>query len=295
MNNHLRAAVEHALTHQLGEPISISHVEVIHGGCINSTFKIAASSNAHFFLKSNAQAPEGMFEAETEGLEAILQTSSIRCPRPLAISDSDFSPAFLILEFIRSAPQSAKFAELLGRGLAQMHRSTADRFGFENDNYIGSSPQCNEWSAAWPEFFARARLGFQLKLLQKKGRATGELEQRLTKLIEKLPDLIGRHNPPPSLLHGDLWGGNVISDESGAPVIIDPAVYYGDREVDLAMTELFGRFDPAFYAAYREAYPLPDGYDLRRDVYNLYHLMNHLLIFGLSYMGGLMDILRRYT
>jgi len=294
MNKQLRADIETTLTERLNKPVCVTRAQEIQGGCINSTALIETNTGERFFVKSNSHALPGLFPCEAVGLEVILRTNTVRAPRAVAAGESN-SSSFLILEYIESAPARPDFHEFFGRNLAELHRSHADRFGFEGDNYIGSSPQCNEWKSSWPEFFAQARFEYQIKLLEKKGRATSEFNSRLAKLIERLSELIGRHNPRPSLVHGDLWSGNFISDEAGGPVIIDPAVYYGDREVDLAMTELFGRFDPKFYAAYRESFPLEEGYELRRDIYNLYHLMNHLLIFGLSYMGGVMDILRRYT
>ena len=177
--------------------------------------------------------------------------------------------------------------------MAELHRTKGERFGYESDNYIGATPQPNEWSNSWVEFFRERRLGFQVRLLEERGYATPELLEKATALMGKLDALIGRHPVEPSLLHGDLWSGNYMSDADGMPVLIDPAVYYGDREADLAMTELFGRFDAKFYAAYKKSHPLAAGYDQRRDIYNLYHLLNHLNLFGLSYMPGVMEILRR--
>lgn len=295
MNPELRGAVEAALEKRLGGPVKLTKAGAIEGGCINNAQVVQAADGRKFFLKSNTSAPPGMFEREAEGLAAILAAGAIRAPQPLGFGSGP--PAFIVMEFIEGGGPAPgePFDEAFGRALAGLHRKTAPRFGFERDNYIGATPQPNGWMDAWVDFFRERRLLHQLRLLERRGFATNELSTRLGKVIDSLDRLIGGHGPAPSLVHGDLWAGNFMAGEQGEPVLIDPAVYYGDREVDLAMTELFGRLDARFYAAYREAYPLAEGYDERRKIYDLYHLMNHLNLFGLSYMGGIMGILRNYA
>ncbi len=219
-----------------------------------------------------------MFEAEAEGLREIGKTQTIRVPEP-ACSGSFENNSFLVLEYIQMSSRG-DIAEA-GRELAKMHQKIGGGFGWSRDNTIGSTHQPNKISSDWVEFWQQHRLGYQLKLAAELGHAR-KLQERGQKLLELLPQLIG-HKPLPSLLHGDLWGGNIAFDTQQQPVIFDPAVYYGDREADLAMTELFGGFSSHFYSAYKEVLPLDPGYSSRRDLYNLYHILNHLNLFGGSY------------
>ena len=195
----------------------------------------------------------------------------MRAPEPFAYG-AHGDEAHLVLEFLE-LEASGDWAAL-GRMLAQLHRQTGPRFGWSRDNFIGETPQKNAWHDDWPSFFAECRLAPQLRLAEARG-------YRFE--IGDVTDLLARHRPPPSLLHGDLWRGNAAFTQ-GAPVLFDPAVYYGDREADLAMSELFGGFAPQFYAAYQAAYPLEPGYALRKHLYNLYHLLNHLNLFGGGYL-----------
>lgn len=296
MNPALKLAVERALSGACGAEARIAKTREVGGGCINQVEEVRTEDGRRFLLKSNSKAPAGFFEREIEGLRAIREAGAVRAPEPLAAGGGEGDvPRFLVMEFIDSAAPRADFDQTFGRALAQMHRAEADRFGLGIDNFLGASPQANAWSDSWPAFFREARLGGQLRLLEKRGYATAELAQKLGKLMDRLDDLLGGgREVRPALLHGDLWSGNIMSDESGGPAIVDPAVYHGDREADLAMTELFGRLDANFYGAYREAYPLASGYEERREIYNLYHLLNHLNLFGLSYMSGVMATLRRF-
>jgi fructosamine-3-kinase len=190
--------------------------------------------------------------------------------------------AFLALEWIEFGPVQPGTEARLGEGLARLHRTIAGRFGWHRDNTIGATPQRNDWTADWLEFFAKHRLGYQLELAERSGHG-GRWVERGCELCERLDAFFSGYAPQPSLLHGDLWGGNWAADTSGAPVIFDPATYYGDREADLAMTHLFGGFGREFYAAYDAAWPLDRGANARRDLYNLYHVLNHLNLFGGGY------------
>jgi len=297
LNALLRSSIERALSSKFGGGVSIHQTASVGGGCINDTFAIE-TTHGPFFVKSRSKAPEHFFEREREGLQRIAATHTIRVPQPILnsaeIEASDASD-FLILEHIESAAPASDYSEMLGRSLAAMHRATSETFGLNTGNYIGLTPQSNSPKPSWAEFFATQRLEFQLNLLEEKSRATAELRTLLAKLISRLDKLVGGHAPVPSMLHGDLWSGNIMSDESGAPVIVDPAIYYGDREADLAMTELFGALDSRFYDSYAEAWPLSEGYEDRKEIYNLYHLMNHVNLFGLSYLSGVLGILRRFA
>lgn len=241
------------------------------GGCIHRCYRVTIGGKPGF-IKANEARFADAFAAEADGLEA-LRAARVRAPQ--ALRHGTQGPyAFLLLEFL-DLKGSGDWAAL-GRMLAQAHRQTGPAFGWARDNYIGSTPQRNGWRDDWRTFFAERRLAPQLELGRSKGFAID---------LGKALDALQSHRPQPSLLHGDLWSGNVAFTPDGAPVLFDPAVYYGDREADLAMTELFGGFPDEFYAAYEAAYPLEPGYSLRKHVYNLYHLLNHLNLFGGGYLG----------
>ena len=271
----------------LGEPVGSTPVG---GGCINAGWRLARGEE-RFFVKTNRAAMLAMFEAELAGLEAMSRAGGIRVPAPLATGVSN-DDAWIVMEWIEPGPANARSEELLGEGLAQLHRATATTFGWCRDNTIGSTPQHNDPSADWPCFYARHRLGFQLELAAANGWAA-ELRDRGRRLAERVGCFFSDYQPIPSLLHGDLWGGNWAADQGGSPFVFDPAVYYGDREADLAMTELFGGFGRRFYDAYRSAWALDNGYAVRRDLYNLYHVLNHLNLFGGSYLGRARSLIDR--
>jgi protein-ribulosamine 3-kinase len=222
-----------------------------------------------------------MFAAEAAGLNEIAGTRTVRVPRPVC---HGVSPAacWIVLEHLELAPGNDRSLRDLGRGLARLHRVTSGRYGWHRENTVGATPQINTWTDDWIAFWRERRLGYQLRLAASRGRS-GRLTASGERLLEKLPAFFKDYAPPPSLLHGDLWSGNTGMTESGEPVIYDPAVYYGDREADLAMTELFGGFPPSFYDAYRNEYPPEPGYKTRKHLYNLYHVLNHLNLFGGSY------------
>lgn len=255
---------------------------VIGGGCINSTCLIEDGTR-RFFVKINHASSLPMFEAEAEGLSEIAATGAIRVPSPVCAGVAADS-AFLVLEYLELKAGGKRSAEDFGRRLAAMHRVTDAQHGWRRDNSIGSTPQINTPADSWAEFWRDRRLGYQLALAARNGHK-GALQRLGESLLAKLDAFFVGHIPPPSLLHGDLWGGNYAFDRTGEPVMFDPAVYYGDRETELAMTELFGGFPAAFYAAYREVYPLDSGYPVRKTLYNLYHILNHLNLFGSSYLG----------
>jgi fructosamine-3-kinase len=220
--------------------------------------------------------PRARLEAEVDGLAALRATRTVRVPDVVALDERG-----LALERLELRPLDARSGAALGVALAALHRAPAgERFGWASDNYIGATPQHNAWCAAWHEFFREQRLRPQLQLAAANGYP---LQREGEKLLTRIDALLSGHDPKPSLLHGDLWGGNAGALPDGTPVIFDPAVYVGDREADLAMTELFGGFPAGFLAAYRDAYPLDEGYALRRELYNLYHLLNHLNLFGEGY------------
>jgi len=270
-----------------GEPFNPQIRRSVGGGCINVS-KLLSDDVRTYFVKLNQSSLVEMFEAESQGLEAMASTATIRVPQPLCRGMAG-DQAYLVMEYIEMAgsPDPA----LAGQQLAAMHRTPADRFGWSRDNTIGSTPQSNDWCNDWVEFWRENRLGFQLRLAADNGHR-GKLQKRGEKLLEQFPALID-HNPEPSLIHGDLWGGNIAGDREGNPVIFDPAAYYADREAELAMTELFGGFGSRFYDAYREAWPLHPGYATRKTLYNLYHILNHLNLFGGGYGGQALGMIDR--
>ena len=257
------------------------------GGCINTAVHLS-DGRQDWFVKINDAARLDMFEAEAAGLNAMADTHTIRVPRALC-TGSHVDSAYIVMDYIEPGHARGGGQALAGERLAAMHRHTAGRFGWERDNTIGATHQPNAWRDDWIDFWREQRLGFQLELVGRNGYAS--LQRRGEKLLDCLHVLID-HAPVPSLLHGDLWGGNIHFDQQGEPVIFDPAVYYGDREADLAMTELFGGFGRDFHAAYDAAWPRDDGYRMRKTLYNLYHILNHANLFGGGYASqaeGMID------
>jgi fructosamine-3-kinase len=256
-----------------GPPQSVS------GGCINEAFLLTAG-HRRFFVKTNRAASKDMFDAEASGLEALHASATFHVPEPVCTGCVD-GIAYIVMGYIKPGRPTPSGWRRAGERLAAMHRRVADQHGWKRDNTIGSTPQHNRQSPDWIEFWCRERLGFQLQEAARNG-YSGNLQSSGERLLSRCDALIG-HSPAPSLLHGDLWSGNIAFDETGSPIIFDPAVYFGDRETDLAMTELFGGFSPDFHAAYRECWPLEHGYEIRKTLYNLYHILNHLNLFGGGY------------
>jgi len=250
------------------------------GGSINSSYRLEGMGQ-RYFVKTHTIEPPDMFAAEARGLEALSGTQTVRVPLPICRGVAG-SHAYLVMEFIAFGRGDNPHA--LGRQLAAMHRHTQAKFGWHCNNTIGSTPQINTPSDNWTDFFRKHRLGFQLALAARHGYG-GALQTKGERLMSDLGLFFGGYTPQASLLHGDLWGGNHAVDVKDHPVIYDPAVYYGDRETDIAMTELFGGFGGAFYGAYHEAWPLDGGYGVRKTLYNLYHILNHANLFGDGYVS----------
>jgi fructosamine-3-kinase len=269
------------LNRVLGVSLAGGDRRSVGGGCINSGY-VLSKAGQRVFVKLNDAAQVGMFEAEAAGLEEMLASQTIRVPRPLCWGTATGS-AYLALEWLDLGSGSADSWREMGQRLAAMHRVNSElgQFGWRMNNTIGSTPQPNPWTADWPIFWAEHRLGHQFRLAQRRG---GSFPQQ-QRLLAAVPALLAGHTPTPSLVHGDLWSGNAGVLTSGEPVIFDPATYWGDREVDLAMTELFGGFPAEFYRGYAETYPLEPGYEQRKVLYNLYHMLNHFNLFGGSYAG----------
>ncbi len=285
----MNRAVTEAVERALGERVRSSRP--VSGGDINDAFQVTLASGEALFVKTNADAPAGLFAAEAEGLRWLAAADALRVPQVRALGDE---PAFLALEWLESA-SAAKDAEVvLGRGLAALHRVGAPGFGFHQDNFIGTLPQQNRACASWSEFYAACRL----QPLVRRGRDAGTLPDALARdldsIARRLDDWVGPPEPP-ARLHGDLWGGNLLRDESGHACLVDPAVYGGHREVDLAMLRLFGGPSERAFDAYAEAFPLAPGAPERVALYQLYPLLVHVNLFGRGYVGSLAAAASRYA
>lgn len=311
--SHLSAVIRDATQ----RPFSARDATPVGGGSINEAYRMEGTDGSRYFLKLNDARHLPMFAAEAQGLNAIAATNALRVPQPVAHGSAD-AHSFLVLEHLELGSRGD--ARLLGEQLAALHRCTSDkaipspnkslaatsplpcrerervetssRFGFSQDNFIGTTPQPNGWKDNWMDFWRERRLGFQLRLAAQNG-CSGQLQTLGEKLLDALPAFFDGYAPQPALLHGDLWSGNHAFLADGTPVIFDTAPYYGDRECDLAMTELFGGYPADFYVAYRATYPLDAGYAVRRDLYNLYHILNHANLFGGGYARQAEGVVQR--
>lgn len=282
-------AVAAGISRALGRPFEVAGSSRRGGGCINEAVCLQGTSRERFFVKLNRAGLLPMFEAEMDGLREIVASGTVRAPEPVALG-VEGGQCWLALEYIEFGPAGSSSSEALGEQLAAMHRCTSNTYGWYRDNTIGSTPQPNTPRLDWVAFLREQRLGYQLQLAAERG-APADLRDRGSRLLEALPAFFSGYTPVPSLLHGDLWGGNWATDNRGCPVIFDPAVYYGDREADLAMTELFGGFDDRFYQSYRSCWDIDPGYTNRKVVYNLYHVLNHFNLFGGGYARQARDMI----
>lgn len=274
---------------EIGSGFEIERRILLTGGSINSAFRIEGRNRA-FFVKLNQAGRLNMFEAESEGLREMASTSTVRVPEAVA-SGIKGEQSYLILEYLVLRPRTARSNRILGEQLAAMHSKPQAGFGWVRDNTIGSTLQPNNPTSNWIHFWREHRLAFQLEQAETNG-CPFSLTELGALLGEKIYLFFEDYCPLPSLLHGDLWAGNAAADDSGSPVIFDPACYYGDRECDIAMTELFGGFSEEFYRTYNEVWPLDSGYRVRKLLYNLYHVLNHFNLFGGGYQRQAESIIR---
>ncbi len=258
------------------------------GGDISAAWRLDTGEGP-VFVKTGPDSSYDMFSAEAEGLTELAAARAVRVPQVLVFG-VDRDMAFVAIEWLDFGTANRDTERRLGEQLAAMHRTTKDRFGWHRDNTIGLTPQRNDWSDDWVSFLHEQRLGFQLRLAAERG-YTGRLQEQGERLLARLPVFFDSYEPAASLLHGDLWGGNWASCD-GEPVIFDPAVYYGDRETDIAMTQLFGGFGRAFYAVYEDSWPFESGYRERLKLYQLYHVLNHVNLFGSGYLGRATSLMR---
>lgn len=275
-------AIAAAIADARGSRVAAVSATPVGGGSIHRAWRLDIGDE-RFFVKTNALTAAPMFAAEARGLQAIAQIGVLPAPTFITLGQTD-ADAFLVLEHLDLKPLDQGSGRQLGAALARLHQASAESYGWSENNFIGATPQDNTPHPSWPRFFGEHRLRPQLLLAQAKGMDTSLVAKGLA-VIERAGGLFIDYRPAPSLLHGDLWSGNAAQIENSGPVVFDPACYYGDRETDLAMAELFGGFPTSFYAAYREAWPLDSGYERRKPLYNLYHILNHFNLFGGAYLG----------
>lgn len=285
--------LEPLLERLLGPRVHLIRRTTLGGGSISRTERLD-TDRGRFVFKTHPDPPDGFFEAEAQGLEALRQSgTSLTIPRVVARADAPIP--CLLLEYLEPGPPTADFDERLGRGLAELHRFGSTRFGFARENYCGTTPQQNPWTPTWIAFYGAARLAPQAARARDAGLLTADDARRLGTLIAHLDRWIAEPPEGPALIHGDLWSGNVHRTPAGHPVVLDPAVSFAHREAELGMMTLFGGFGRRVFAAYGEAFPLDSDWQERNDLYQLYHLLNHLNLFGAEYYGGVMRIVARWT
>jgi fructosamine-3-kinase len=267
-----------AIAHETQTSFVLHSASNIGGGCINDARRLESATGEVYFAKANSADFLRLFKAEAKALAEIASTRTVRVPDPICHGTSG-NRSFLVMEFLETGQGGAASQLKLGQDLARLHRIEQPHFGWKIDNAIGATHQPNPASDDWIAFYREHRMAHQFDLAQKKGRSFQGVES----IIKRLPDFFGEYNPFPSLLHGDLWGGNFSVDAEGQPYVFDPASYYGDREADIAFTHMFGGFSKDFYKGYEEIFPLDPGFEIRKTLYNLYHELNHYNLFGGDY------------
>ena len=297
-----------AILSGLGDPSPVRSAVLLEGGCINNAMRLE-TGQGRYLLKWNPEPLPRLFEVEAHALELLAQTRTVRVPEVYGFANPSpggpqpSCPAFILMEWLEGADPSRKESprdlQKLGEQMAELHRQSVSpqnppAYGLDYDNYVGSVVQVNGWDTDWPRFFAERRLRPQMELAQRNGYLSRERRARLEKVIMRVESLLAGASARPSLIHGDLWGGNIIPCPEGL-ALIDPSIYYAERETEIAYTELFQSFPAPFYQGYQSAWPLDPGYADRRSLYNLYHLVNHLNHFGEQYGPHVDAVLRRYA
>ncbi len=287
----LTGKFESSLSVKFNQVVKILNTRPLSGGSINEAFLLETNAGKFFFKCNYASRYPGMFEKEAMGLQLLHETKEIDVPKVIDHGTTG-NHAYIILEYIDSISKRNDFWEAFGVALARLHKHSSDQFGLDHDNYIGSLYQWNNRNQDWISFFIEERLERQLKLAKDSGLISSSLISQFNNLYNHLPEIFPVE--PPSLIHGDLWGGNYIVGALGQAVIIDPAVYYGHREMDIGMSRLFGVFGNSFYNAYNQEYPMKEGWKERIDICNLYPLMVHVNLFGSGYVGSVQSILMKF-
>ncbi len=284
--------IETFLSGKIGKSVQLLSTTPLGGGCINESAKISTSSGNYFVKYNTASKFPGMFGKEALGLQLLDAASEIRVPEVLH-HDIAGEYSFLLLEYMSEGTRKPDFWHSFGRSLAALHRHTQPLFGLDHDNFMGSLPQSNRQHADWIRFFIEERLEPQVRIAREKGEISLLQVKQFERLYNRLGGIIPEEKP--ALLHGDLWNGNYMVDETGNACLIDPAVYYGHREIDIAMTRLFGGFPNEFYGNYHDAFPLEKGWENRIDLFNLYPLLIHVNLFGGGYASQVKNIIQRYS
>ena len=300
MDGQLSRHVQDKIAEVTGYDSPIVRSAHVAGGCIHDARVIELEDARRFFVKSNCNSPDQMFELEALGLQLINSSETIRIPAVIGWQDG--VQAFLILEWIETTSRHSNFFEDFGHQLANLHRAFSDensdslhsKFGLEKDNFLGSTKQPNSWHESWVSFWRENRFGFQFALARSNGYADKTFNKLAEQLQQRLDDFLNVDESP-CLIHGDLWSGNYMIGSTGEPVLIDPAAYFASREAEFGMMTLFGDFDQTFYDAYEEVWPFSSGADDRIALYRLYHLLNHLNLFGGSYLQQCLAIMKRYA
>jgi fructosamine-3-kinase len=291
LSPHILLNIEQLITQHLTESTNIISSHSVRGGDINEAFRLATNNGSYFIKTNNAHRYPKMFESEAKGLELLRSTDAIKIPEVIAFGEVE-EVSFLMLEWIESAPPEGNFWNNFGVQLANLHQNSNEYFGLDQSNYIGSLSQSNNQYQTWVEFFANERLEPQIKLAVDAGKMDSATIAQFQKLYKELSSIFPKE--PPALLHGDLWSGNFMEGNKGEPVIMDPAVYYGHREMDLAMTKLFGGFNNKLYEAYHNQYPLDRGWESRVPICNLYLLLVHVNLFGGGYLNSVKRIISSF-
>ena len=267
------------ISNAVGQKFTVDDYRSVGGGSINQAYCLIGQTQK-YFVKTNAAIKLSMFEAEAVGLNEMADTNTIKVPRALCWG-IDEQKSYIVLEWISLGRGNGNWAQL-GQDLARLHKTVSHQgYGWHQPNTIGDTPQMNHWCESWSDFYCEHRLGYQFQLANRKGASFRGQEE----VIQVAAQILDSHPTEPSLVHGDLWSGNASFSEAGEPMIFDPATYYGDREVDIAMTELFGGFPSDFYQGYESEFPIPKGYSQRKVLYNLYHILNHYNLFGGGYQS----------
>lgn len=291
-NDHLKKRIEDLLFIKYSKPLKISEHSSVAGGSINDSFKIKVNDISYFVKVNDALKYPLMFEKESYGLKLLSKNSDFKIPEMILCNLEDQN-AFLVLEYISTGNKTSSYFHLFGKYLAGMHKKSNEQFGLDQDNYIGSLEQSNNFHKNWIEFFIVERLSKQLQLALDKKFINTAFLRNFEKVFKRLNEIIPVE--PPALLHGDLWSGNAIATDGNSPCLVDPAIYYGHREMDIAMTKLFGGFDPEFYESYNDEFPMEKGWQKRIDIHNLYPLLVHVNLFGGGYVNDVSTIIGRWT
>jgi protein-ribulosamine 3-kinase len=286
--------IQNRLSEKFNQVVLIQYKISLGGGCISQTSKLETSAGV-FFLKWNNHCVSDMFLCEADSLRELgkVKNACLKIPEVIAVKKVDNTPGFILLEYLPPSSGGINGDENLGRGLATIHQTSSEKFGFYEDNYCGTTVQNNKWNSHWIDFFGQQRLWHLVTKINTERGFDSSQTNLFEKLVQCLPELIPSTGKP-ALIHGDLWSGNYLFS-SGKPALIDPAVYFADREMEFGMITLFGGFSQRFRDAYNEVYPLPSGWKERNKLYQLYHVLNHFLLFRGGYGQQAVDIARLYV